>query len=193
MPGSDETKRSFLCMFPLKLKIALVSFLSLVVTAACSRLRLRGVEQPDVLCYTVISPTDTPTPVVMCYEVSLPTDTPTPVCYTATPSPSASHTPTPTLTLTPLCYTATLTPTPLGYTPTPSPTAISADDSPFLPPDKVPPVTCYAPQADVGPAALGPVDVASPVPTPSEARHLLLEKLLAQGRFPLHVARRLKE
>jgi hypothetical protein len=182
MSGSNETKRSFLSMFPLRFKIALVSFLSLVVTAACSRLRLRGTEEPDILCYTVISPTDMPTPVVMCYEVSLPTDTPTPVCYTATPSLSASHTP-----------TSTLTPTPLCYTPTPSPTAISADAPPLLTPVKVPPVTCYAPQADIGPTVPGPVDAATPVPIPSEARRLLLEELLAEGRFPRRVAQRLSE
>ena len=183
MSRSDETKCLFLCMLPLRFKIALVSFLSLVVTTACSRLRLRGIEQPDVLCYTVVSPTDTPTPVVLCYEVSLPTDTPTPVCYTPTlPSLSSSHTPTPTLTPTPLCYT-----------PTPSPTAISADAPLLLTPGKVSPITCYAPQVDVGPAVHGPVDVTTPVPTPSEARRLLLEELLAEGRFPRRVARRLSE
>lgn len=170
MSGSDETKQKFLSLFPLRLKIALVSFLSLMMTAACSRLRLRDVEEPDVLCYTVISPTDTPTPVVMCYEVALPTDTPTPVCYTATPSLSASHTP-----------TATLTPTPLCYTPTPSPTAQSADAPLLLTPAKVLPVLDYVPQADVEPV------------TPLEARRLLLEELLAEGRFPRRVAKRLSE
>jgi hypothetical protein len=182
MSGSDESKRSFLSMLPLRFKIALVSFLSLVVTAACSRLRLRDVEKPDVLCYTAISPTDTPTPAVLCYEVALPTDTPTPVCYTATPSLSASHTPTPTLTLTPLCYTAT-----------PSPTAISADTPPLLTPAETPPVMCYASQPDAGPAVPDPGDIVTSALTPSEARRLLLEELLAEGRFPRRVAKRLSE
>jgi hypothetical protein len=182
LSGPVEPKRSL--SFPLRVRIALISLLSLVVTTACSRLRLRGIEGSDVLCYTVVSPTDTPTPFVICYitrKVELPPDTPTPVCYTPTPSLSASHTPTPTLTPTPLCYT-----------PTPSPTAISADTPPLLTPAKAPPVMCYVPREDVEPAAPGPVDVTLPTPTPSEARHLLLEELLARGRFPNDVANELE-
>ena len=101
MSRSDEAKRLFPDVLSLRFKIALVSLLSLVVTTACSRLRLRGTEEPDVLCYIVAPPTDTPTPVVLCYEVMLPTETPVP----GDPALSYTHTPTPTLTPTPVCYT----------------------------------------------------------------------------------------
>ena len=175
MSGSDEAKRLFPYVLSLRFKIALVSLLSLVVTTACSRLRLRGTEEPDVLCYIVAPPTDTPTPVVLCYEVMLPTETPVPG------DPALSHTPTPTLTPTPVCYTAT-----------PSSTSV---------PPKTPTVMCYAPPADAGLPALDTDDsrIPLPIPTPTatptmgttEARRLLRERLLAEGRFPEDVARRL--
>jgi hypothetical protein len=181
MSSPIEPKRSL--SLSLRAKIAVISLLSLLITTACSLLRLRSDQESGVVRLKVSNPTDTATPYVMCYEVSLPTDTPTPVCYTPTPLPLySSHTPTPTLTPTPLCYT-----------PTPSPTAISPDALPLLTPAKVPRVMCYAPQADVRPVGRDPVDVITPVPTPADARRLLLEDLLAQGRFPRRVARRLSE
>jgi hypothetical protein len=176
MSSPVESKRSL--PFSLRVKIAVISLLSLLITTACSLLRLRSNQESGVVRLKVSNPTDTVTPYVMCYEVSLPADTPTPVCYTPTPPPLfSSHTPTPTLTPTPLCYT-----------PTPSPVTVSPDAAPALTPAKVPPVMCYVPREDVGPVGPGPVDVTVPVPTPSEARRLLLEELLAKGRFPDDVA-----
>ena len=94
--------------------------------------------------------------------------TPTITCYepavpTDTPEPIVT------------CYTAsapppTFTPTPICYTPTASP-------RPFTPT----PTTFTSP--------------ISPLPTPTpapEARHLLRERLLAEGRFPQDVARQLE-
>jgi hypothetical protein len=60
----------------LRFKLAVVSFLSFLVTTACSWMRLRATPTPEVLCYVVVAPTDTPTPVVMCYEMVVPTETP---------------------------------------------------------------------------------------------------------------------
>ena len=77
-------------------------------------------------------------------------------------SPSSTHTPLP-----PICYT--LTP-PMCYTPTP---------------------TCYTPT----PSPYPPYPVGTPQPSSTaipEARRLLLEQLLAEGRFPQDVARKLR-
>jgi hypothetical protein len=72
-----------------------------------------------------------------------------------------SYTPTPSFTP-PLCYTPTPTPTPMCYTPTPTP-------------------RCYTPTAFPPPSST----------SSQEARHLLLEQLLAEERFPHDIAREL--
>jgi hypothetical protein len=109
---------------PRRLKIAVISLLSFVVTTACSLARIRSTVEPDVTCYTMVAPTEPFTPAALCYEmVEL---TPTPTCYTATAPPVGASTATP--------------PTSPLATPTPTSTA--------------------------------------------EARRLLLERLLAEGRFP---------
>ena len=96
--------------------------------------------------------------------------TPTVTCYepvvpTDTPEPIV------------MCYTAsappptfTPTPTPMCYTPTPLPLILTPTPDTFTSP-------------------------LSPLPTPTlapEARHLLRERLLAEGRFPQGVARELE-
>jgi len=96
--------------------------------------------------------------------------TPTITCYepavpTDTPEPVV------------MCYTATAppptftpTPTPMCYTPTPLPLTLTPTPDTFTSP-------------------------LSPLPTPTlapEARHLLRERLLAEGRFPQGVARELE-
>jgi hypothetical protein len=134
MPNSTEQKRSL----SLRIKIALISILSFIVTTACSLSRTR--PTPEVTCYTAIAPTDPPTPEVLCYEMVIEitaTPTPTLTCYTAPPP-----------TDTPTTFTSPLSPLP---TPTPTPT-----------------------------------------PTP-EARRLLLDRLLTEGRLPQDVAQRLNE
>ncbi|MBU0702525.1 MAG: hypothetical protein KKC18_01500 [Chloroflexi bacterium] len=93
MPGPTRQKHSL----SLRAKIAVVSLLSLLVTTACSWLRLRATPTPQVTCYIMIEPTDTPTPVVMCYEMQMPTETPTLTTFISPLSPL----PTPTLTPTP--------------------------------------------------------------------------------------------
>ena len=73
------------------------------------------------------------------------------------------------------CYTATappptFTPTPMCYTPTPPASTLTPTPTTFTSP-------------------------ISPLPTPTlapEARHLLRERLLAEGRFPQDVARELE-
>ncbi|MCP4536768.1 MAG: hypothetical protein GY832_06445 [Chloroflexi bacterium] len=97
MSNSIEQKRSLL----VRIRITLVSILSFIVTTACSLSRVRPTPEPT--CYTVISPTEPPTPEVLCYEMVIEaTNTPTPTvtCYTATPStftsPLLTPTPTPT-------------------------------------------------------------------------------------------------
>ena len=96
--------------------------------------------------------------------------TPTITCYepavpTDTPEPIVT------------CYTATAspptftpTPPPMCYTPTPLPLTLTPTPDTFTSP-------------------------LSPLPTPTlapEARHLLRERLLAEGRFPQDVARELE-
>jgi len=85
----------------------------------------------------------------------------------------------------PMCYTTTLpatdTPEPIGvcYTPTAS---VETPTSTFPPP------VCYTPT----PSPITFVSPLSPVPTPTpEARRLLQERLLAEGRFPQDVVREL--
>lgn len=76
----------------LRLKIAAISLLSLVVTTACSRLRLHATPEP--MCYVMVAPTDTPTPIVMCYEMVAPTETPTPAIFDSPlPTPTPTSTP----------------------------------------------------------------------------------------------------
>lgn len=118
MPNPARQKRSL----SLRLKIAAVSLLSLLVTTACSLLRLRSTPTPVITCYEIVAPTDPPTPFVTCYTAPAPTKTPISTTFTSPISPL----PTPTPTLTP------------------------------------------------------------------EARRILLQKLLAEGRFPHDVARELK-
>lgn len=120
----------------LRLKITLVSLLSLAVTTACSLLRLRSDTGPQVTCYTAVASPEPPTPEVMCYEVAAPTQIPSPfvTCYTA-PPPTMTATPTP--------------PTSPLATPTATATA--------------------------------------------EARRLLLDQLLADGRFPARVVEQLDD
>ena len=111
--------------FSLRLKIVVISLLSLVVTTACSLLRLRSTSRPDIMCYKAVNPPETPTPQVMCYEMVVPTETPTPQV---------------------VCYDMVV----LTETPTPP---------------------------------MSPLPTATPTPTP-EARRLLLDELLAEGRLP---------
>ncbi|HET91478.1 MAG TPA: hypothetical protein ENN99_12195 [Chloroflexi bacterium] len=154
--------------FSLRLRIALVSLLSFVVTTACAVLRQRVESTPEVLCYAMITPTDTPTPIVECYIISPLTETPTPTltCYTATPS---HNTPDPI----PTCYTPTL----------PSPPTVTA--SPTLTPtlETTPTVTCYVPPADVNQSAPARVPILE-----SRDRRQLLQRLLTEERFPPSVA-----
>jgi len=76
-----------------------------------------------------------------------------------------------------MCYTATAPPP--TFTPTPTP-------------------MCYTPTAPAPTLTLTPNTFTSPIsplptPTPApEARHLLRERLLAEGRFPQDVARQLE-
>lgn len=78
-----------------RLKAGVLSALAFCVTVACSLFERGGgngggpgcyvpppppTETPEVTCYEVAAPTDTPTPAVS------PLDTPTPMCYTPTPS-----------------------------------------------------------------------------------------------------------
>jgi len=118
---SDPARQKHL--LSLRVKVAVVSLLSFLVTTACSWLRLSGTPTPQITCYIAVEPTDTPTPIVMCYEPQIPTETPTLTAFTSPLSP--------------------LSPLP------------------------------------------------TPTPTP-EARRLLQERLLAEGRFPRAVARQLE-
>jgi hypothetical protein len=98
---------------------------------------------------------------------------PTPMCYTPTPS----HTPTPS----PMCYTPTPSHTPASPTPTLRCYTVGPLDStpnPTLQPSFAPASQDRTPQPP-----------ASPTP---EARQELLEKLLAEGRFPRDVASKLQ-
>jgi hypothetical protein len=154
-----------------RIKIAIASCLSLIITTACTLLRPRPTS--EIMCYQVAPPpTDTPsTPIVMCYEIavtlpSTPTiesPTPSPMCYTPTPSstPTPSDSPLATSTLTPTIETPTLSP--LCYTPLPSQT--------LTPP---------------------PQDALAPTST-LEARRLLREKLIVAGRFPDSVVQKIKD
>jgi len=90
MPISAKRRRSL----SLRLRIAMVSVLSFLVTTACSWLRLRSPSDPNVTCYTAVAPTDPPTPVVLCYEIAAPTETPTPDTFTSPISPLPTPTPT---------------------------------------------------------------------------------------------------
>lgn len=76
-------------LLPLRLKIVVISLLSLLVTTACSLLRWR--PTPTMVCYAPVPPTETPTPFVTCYKMSAQTETPS-----ATPPTSPLPTPTPT-------------------------------------------------------------------------------------------------
>ncbi|MBU1747166.1 MAG: hypothetical protein KKA73_05720 [Chloroflexi bacterium] len=76
----------------LRVKLALISFGTFLVTTACGWLRPCAEPTPVITCYTAVAPTASSTPAVMCYEVILPTITATPsptmlMCYTPTPSP----------------------------------------------------------------------------------------------------------
>jgi len=80
--------------------------------------------------------------------------------------PSSTHTPP-----SPTCYTPT---PPMCYTPTPTP-------------------TCYTPTPTPSSYPPHPNGIPQPSSTPTpEARRLLLEQLLAEGRFPQDVARKLR-
>jgi hypothetical protein len=80
----------------------------------------------------------------------------------------------------PLCYTATSSPTPtwmpVCYTPTPSHTPS-------------PPQPCATPGTPRPRSYTAtPSSTGTPVPTPPRARRELLERLLAEGRFPPSIA-----
>jgi len=96
-----------------RLRIAVVSLATLIISAACSPKPAQ--DTPVIMCYEAAVPTDTPEPIVTCYTAtaSPPTFTPTPMCYTPTA-------PAPTLTLTPNTFTSPLSPLP---TPTLTPEA----------------------------------------------------------------------
>jgi hypothetical protein len=93
MTMPEEPTRPLLRRIPRRLKIAVVSLLSFVVTTACSLARLRSTVVPEVTCYAMVAPTEPPTPAVLCYEMVAPT--PTPTCYTATAPPTELSTATP--------------------------------------------------------------------------------------------------
>ncbi len=76
-----------------RIKFAIVSLISFIVTTACSLTQSR--TTPTVLCYTQVGPTHTPTPVVLCYEVVEPTGTPTPFTSPLSPLPTPTPTSTP--------------------------------------------------------------------------------------------------
>jgi hypothetical protein len=90
MPISAKRRRSL----SRRLRIAMVSVLSFLVTTACSWLRLRSTPDPSVTCYTAVAPTKPPTPVVLCYEIAAPTETSTPDMFTSPISPLPTPTPT---------------------------------------------------------------------------------------------------
>ncbi|MBU0491852.1 MAG: hypothetical protein KKA73_05725 [Chloroflexi bacterium] len=74
----------------LRVKLALLSFGTFLVTMACGWLRPCTDQPPITTCYAIALPTDTPTPpIVTCYTAVPPTATPSPtlVCYTPTPRP----------------------------------------------------------------------------------------------------------
>ena len=94
MTSSNRPRHSL----ALRVRIAAVSLLSLIVTAACSLLRSESTHPPAVMCYEpIIEITNTPTPIVTCYTA------PSPLCYSpiSTPTPPISPLPTPTSTPTP--------------------------------------------------------------------------------------------
>lgn len=104
---------------------------------------------------------------------------PLPLCYTPTPS----HTPTLLM-----CYTPTPSPTPTCYTPTPTHTPTRDGRCYTATPAHTPtPVL----RTSFAPASQDHTPQPPATPTP-EARQELLEQLLAEGRFPQDVARKLQ-
>lgn len=69
-----------------RVKLAVASFLGLLIPSACSTVA------PPV-CYVPPPPTDTPTPFVTCYTAPPPTETPTPTPFTSPISPLPTPTP----------------------------------------------------------------------------------------------------
>ena len=93
MPTPDKPKRSL----KLRIKVAIVSAVYFITTAACALLRPRSNPTPVITCYEMVEPTDTPEPIVECYEAMPVTETPTPTPFDSplSPLPTPRATPTP--------------------------------------------------------------------------------------------------
>ena len=93
MPTPNKPKRSL----KLRIKVAVVSAVYFITTAACALLRPRSNPTPVITCYEMIEPTDTPEPIVECYEAVPVTETPTPTPFDSplSPLPTPRATPTP--------------------------------------------------------------------------------------------------
>jgi hypothetical protein len=92
MPIPDKRKQPI----TLRLRITVVSLLSILVATACTMMRQRSTPTPVVLCYKVAMPTEPPTPTIFtCYTAPPPTASPTPTAFTS-PLPTSTPTSTPT-------------------------------------------------------------------------------------------------
>jgi hypothetical protein len=93
MTTSDRQKQPAV----LRLRIAAVSFLSILVATACTLMRQRSTPTPIVLCYKAVAPTEPPTPTIFtCYTAPPPTVSPTPTVFTSplsTPTPTSTPAP----------------------------------------------------------------------------------------------------
>ena len=89
----DKQKRPVM----LRLRITVVSLLSILVTTACTLTRQRSTPTPVVLCYKGVAPSEPPTPTIFtCYTAPPPTVSPTPTALTSPlPTPTPTSTPTP--------------------------------------------------------------------------------------------------
>ena len=89
----DKQKRPVM----LRLRITVVSLLSILVTTACTLTRQRSTPTPVVLCYKGVAPPEPPTPTIFtCYTAPPPTVSPTPTAFTSPlPTPTPTSTPMP--------------------------------------------------------------------------------------------------
>lgn len=88
---SNSTKQRH--SLTLRVRIAVVSLLSFIVSTACSLSRSQSTPTPVIMCYEMIEPSNTPTPRVTCYTAPPPTETPTPTTFTSplfTPTPTST-------------------------------------------------------------------------------------------------------
>jgi hypothetical protein len=92
MPTPDRQEHPVM----LRLRITVVSLLSILVTTACTMMRQRSTPTPVMLCYKMVVPTEPPTPAIFtCYTAPPPTVSPTATAFTSPlPTPTPTSTPT---------------------------------------------------------------------------------------------------